>query len=245
MTKSDPSPISPAAPGRVYSTAVAGREGSLWSRTWGALAVLAFAVHLGAAVYEAAVIAPLWSLTPPESVAAWAKLDRRPDSSQLFHALAATIAITTAMAWISGVSERGWRRWWLSLSLACAGGLVFVVVMFLTPVERSLFGTAAIGGRDAAGVVALTGDWVRAAAMRMVLLLVGAWASYRAQIAGVRGGARAPVFEEDDAPTGGRRAREFSFGDEPDEEMSLGDDAMNPRERWVSSLPAGRRTAKK
>jgi hypothetical protein len=224
---------------------MARREGSLWSRTWGALAVLAFAVHLGAAVYEAAVIAPLWSLTPPESVAAWAKLDRRPDSSQLFHALAAMIAITAAMAWISGISERGWRRWWLSLSLACAGGLVLLVVMFVTPVERALFGAAAIGGRDAAGVVALTGDWVRAAAMRMAVLLVGAWASYRAQVAGVRGGLHVAVVEEDEAPSAGRRAREFSFGDEPDEEMSLGDDPGNPRERWVSSLPAGRRTAKK
>jgi hypothetical protein len=224
---------------------MAGREGSLWSRTWGALAVLAFAVHFGAAVYEAVVIAPLWSLTPPGSVAAWAKLDNRPDSSQLFHALTATIAITAAMAWVSGISERGWRRWWLSLALACAGGLVFVVVMFLTPVERALFGAAAIGGRDAAGVVALTGDWVRAAAMRMIVLLVGAWASYRAQVAGIRGGVREGVLEEDEAPSGGRRAREFSFGDEADDEMSLGEDARNPRERWVSSLPAGRRTAKK
>jgi hypothetical protein len=218
------------------------REGSLWSRAWGALAMLAFAVHLGACVYEAAVIAPLWSLTPPASVAAWATLELRPDPSQLFQTLLALIAISTGLAWISAISERGWRRWWLTLALICAGSLVVVVVMFITPVERALFGTAAIGGRDSAGVVALTGDWVRAAAIRMAVLLVGAWAAYRAQSAG---GVRASVFEADEAPAGGRRARDFSFGDEPDEEMRLGDDAANPRERWRSTLPARRRTAKK
>jgi hypothetical protein len=218
------------------------REGSLWSRAWGALALLAFAVHLGACVYEAAVIAPLWSLAPPVSVAAWAQLEIRPDSSQLFQTLVAIIAISTGIAWISGVSERGWRRWWLTLALACAGSLVVVVVMFVTPVERALFGAAAIGGRDGAGVVALTGEWVRAAAFRMGVLLIGTWAAYRAQAAG---GVRASDFEADEAPAGGRRVRDFSFGDEPDEEMSLGDDAANPRERWRSTLPARRRTAKK
>ena len=218
------------------------REGSLWSRAWGALAVLAFAVHLGACVYEAAVIAPLWSLTPPASVAAWATLELRPDPSQLFQTLLAIIAISTGLAWISGISERGWRRWWLTLALVCAGSLVVIVVMFITPVERALFGAAAIGGRDSASVVALTGDWVRAAAIRMAVLLVGAWAAYRAQSAS---GVRASVFEADEAPAGGRRVRDFSFGDEPDEEMRLGDDPANPRERWMSTLPAGRRTAKK
>jgi hypothetical protein len=224
---------------------MAEREGSLWSRTWGALAVLAFAVHLGACVYEAAVIAPLWSLTPPASVAAWAALKTRPDSSQLFQALAAFLAIATTMAWISGISERGWRRWWLTLALACAASLVVIVVMFVTPVERALFGVAALGDRDQAGVVALTGEWVRAAALRIAALFIGAWASYRAQVAGMVGASRAYANDADEVPRAGRRARDFSFGDEADEEITLGDDAVNPREQWVSSLPARRRTAKK
>lgn len=221
------------------------REGSLWSRAWGALALLAFSVHLGACVYEAAVIAPLWSLTPPASVASWAALENRPDSSQLFQALAGIIALATAMAWLSGISDRGWRRWWLTFALACAGSLVVVVVMFVIPVERALFGAAALGARDSAGVVALTGDWVRAAALRMAALFFGAWASYRAQVAGLAGSSRAYKLDADEAPARGRRARDFSFGDEPDEEITLGDEAVNPRERWMSSLPARRRTAKK
>ncbi len=229
----------------LYSAAVTEREGSLWSRAWGALAVLAFAVHLGAAVYEAAVVAPLWSLAPPASVAAWASLETRPDSSQLFQTLVAIVAIATSMAWISGISDRGWRRWWLTLALVCAGSLVAVVVMLVMPVERALFGTAALGNRDAAGVVALTGDWVRAASLRMAALLVGAWAAYRAQVTGALGASRAYADDAEAAPGSGRRARDFSFGDEPDEEITLGEEAANPRERWRSSLPPRRRTAKK
>jgi hypothetical protein len=220
------------------------REGSLWSRAWGALAVLAFGIHLGASVYEAAVVAPLWSVAPPESVAAWAKLDVRPDPSQLFQALVAIIFVSTGIAWISGVSQRGWRRWWLTVAFACAGGLVFVV-MSITSIERALFGVATVGGRDAAGVVALTGDWVRTSAIRIVVLLVGAWAAYRAQAAGIGGRVRRTEREAGEAPVGARRARDFAFGDETDEDMSLGDEEVIPRERWMSSLPARRRTAKK
>jgi hypothetical protein len=224
---------------------MAEREGSLWSRAWGALAVLAFAVHLGAAVFEAAVVAPLWSLSPPASVIAWARLELRPDASQLFQTLVALIAIAAAMAWISGISVRGWRRWWLTLAFACSCTLVAIVVMLVTPVERALFGAASQTAHDSAELVSLTGEWVRAASLRMAALVVGAWAAYRAQVAGLVGARHAAVFEDDEAPEAGRRVRDFAFGDEPDEEMSLGDDARNSRERWRSSLPASRRTAKK
>ena len=67
----------------LYSRAMAAREGSWWSRGWGVVALVAFAVYLGAAIYEAAVVAPLWSLSPPASVSAWAALKIRPDSSAL------------------------------------------------------------------------------------------------------------------------------------------------------------------
>jgi len=222
---------------------MAEREGSWWSRGWGVIVLVAFAVYLGAAVYEAAVIAPMWSLTPPASVKAWAALDARPDSSALFQPLVAIIVVATSMAWISGISERGWRRWWLTLALACAGALAAIVVVMLMPCERSLFGAAALGDRDAADVVALTGEWIRAAAMRLAALLVGAWAAYRAQLAGMLGATSASALRE--APSTGRRARDFAFGDEVDDEVTLGDDAGNPRERWMTSLPRRRRTAKK
>lgn len=217
------------------------REGSLWSRTWGGIAVLAFAVHLGAAVYEAVVVAPLWSLSPPSSVSAWIATSPRPDSSLLFHPLVAVIAVATAMAWMSGLLERGGRRWWLTLSLACAGGLAFVTVSGIVPVENALF-TAGGPKVDEAPLVALTGEWIRASAMRLAALVVGAWAAYRAQLSPavsmVRASAAASASDR-------RRTRDFAFGDEGEDEITLGEEAPGPRERWRSSLPTRRRTAKK
>ncbi|MFN2426580.1 MAG: hypothetical protein ABR587_09070 [Candidatus Binatia bacterium] len=229
---------------------MAAREGSWWSRGWGTIALVAFAVHLGAAVYEAAIIAPLWSLSPPQSVSAWAALQERPDSSGLFQPLVAVIVIATLMAWIFGLAERGWRRWWLTLALGCAAALAAVVVMHVMPCERALFGAAALGDPGSAMLIALTGEWIRAAGFRLAALLVGAWAAYRAQLAGMLGQAPAAALRRAagasaDGASASRRTRDFAFGDEAEAEMSLGDETANPRQRWQDSLPSRRRTAKK
>jgi hypothetical protein len=229
---------------------VASREGNWWSRSWGAVALAAFAVHLGAAVYEAVVIAPLWSVDPPKTVTAWNALALKPDSSTLFEPLVAVLVVATSMAWMSGIGTRGWRRWWLTLSLLAAGGVAATTLLFVMPAERELFGAGALAG-NAATIIAWTGDWMRAALMRMGALLVGMWSLYRAQLSGTSSSAERVAGEESLAqtPPGGasrlRRAREFSFGDEPDSEISLGDEAENPRQRWRRSLPGHRRTAKK
>ena len=225
------------------------REGSWWSRAWGVVAVMAFAVHLGAAVYEAVVIAPTWSLDPPKSVIAWVALAARPDSSTLFHPLTAVIVVASVMAWLSGIATRGWRRWWLTLMLIAAGALAAITVVVMLPCERELLRAAALGDDDSARIIAQTGDWMRAAASRLGALLVGAWAGYRAQLAGMLAeqpsGAMGEEFSGDlpAAPAG--RSREFLFGDEEQPEIVLGDEALNPRERWRRSLRGRRRTAKK
>ena len=231
------------------------REGSWWSRSWGALALAAFAVHLGATVYEDAVIAPLWAGDPPASVSAWNALAPRPDSSSMFEALAAIIVVTTAMSWMSGISVRGWRRWWLTLALASAGALAAITVLLVMPAERWLFGAGAVTG-SAAAVAAWTGDWLRAAAMRLACLVVGTWCAYRAQRT-VGAYTQDLSFEDDDfaaddfadvpaAPAGRpRRVRDFVFGDEPGPEITFGDEAENPRQRWRGSLQRRRGTGKK
>jgi hypothetical protein len=223
------------------------REGGLWSRAWGALALMAFAIHLGATVYEDAVVAPLWMIDPPGSVTAWNGLALRPDGTSFFQALTAIVCVTTAMAWMSGLGSRGWRRWWLTLALVCAGGLAAVTMLYLMPAERWLFGAGALQGNDAA-IVAWSGDWLRASAMRLALLIAGAWAALRAHASM----APARTFElgEVDEPfvagqAGPRRKREFVFGDERDAEITFGDEPANPRQRWRDSLPRTRRTAKK
>jgi len=228
------------------------REGNWWSRAWGVVSVAAFAVHFGAAVYEAAVIAPLWCLDPPKSVSAWLTLAHRPDSSALFHPLGAVIVVATAMSWISGLTTRGWRRWWLTLAFAAAAAFAATTVVLVMPCERQLFGAVALGDADGARIVALTGDWIRAAAFRLAALLVGFWAAYRAQVAGMVAdlptAQRAADFELGPVERGRgatSRGHEFSLGDDGRPEVALGDEASNPRERWRGSLPARRRTAKK
>src|SRR5258708_1888345 len=124
-------------------------EGSWWSRAWGAVALTAFATHFGASVYEEAVVVPLWIVDPPKSIAAWNALMLKPDSSMLFQALVAIIVIATSISWMSGITTRGWRRWWLTLALACAGALAAVTWLFVMPAERWLFGAGALGGNEA------------------------------------------------------------------------------------------------
>lgn len=228
---------------------MATREGSGWSRTWGAVAMLAFALHLGAALYELVVVFPLWSADLPKSAAAWAAMTSRPDSSRLFTPLVIAIVFSTAMAWISGLFTRGWRRAWLTLALAAAGATVMIAVTEVSPVERELFGPAALGDGNGALVVGLAGDWIRVSAMRMAALAAGAWFAWRAQAT-----TSAPGFARDAEPLpggraegrrGARRPREFSLGDLAEPEISFGDDSPNPRRQWQGSLPARRRTAKK
>lgn len=226
---------------------MAAREGGWWSRAWGGLSLLAFAVHLGATVYEDAVVAPMWMADPPKSIAAWNALSIRPDGTSFFQSLVAIAVVSTAMAWMSGLSSRGSRRWWLSLALACSVGLAAVTMLQVMPAQRWLFGAGALQGNDAA-IVAWSGDWLRASAIRAAVLLVGAWAAFRAHasVGPLRGFVAAEL--QDEPSLGGarpRRTREFVFGDEQGPEITFGDEAANPRQRWRGSLPRSRRTAKK
>lgn len=228
------------------------REGNWWSRGWGVVAVLGFALHLGAGVYDAALVAPLWSLDPPQSVRAWLTLTSKPDPAVLFDPLLAIIVVSTLMSWISGLTTRGWRRWWLTLVLIAAGGLAAIVVALLTPCERQLFEVAAQPDANPAVVAALTGEWMQWTAARLAVLLFGFWAAYRAQLAGMLADLPDGPSGRGDGPTStgrgakrGLRRNEFAFGDEEDSEAEPPQKAMSAREAWKKSLPARRRTAKK
>jgi hypothetical protein len=228
------------------------RGGSWWSRTWGLVALVAFALHLGAALYEATVIAPLWTSSPPDSVTAWASSPLRVDSSGLFHPLVSLLLTATTIAWISSLTTPGRRRWWLTLAEGCALGLAWIVIVDLIPLERGLFSAAAVLERAAVGadpaVVASTGDWVRAAALRLAALTLGAFAAHRAHLAGLPAGVATAGVDDDfvfpaaRAERGrrsatGRPARDFSLGDDEDEEEFVVDEAAAPRSRRDKTSP--------
>ena len=228
------------------------REGSWWSRTWGWVALVAFALHLGAALYEATVIAPLWTSSPPDSVSAWAASPLRVDSSGLFHPLVSLILTATTIAWISSVTTPGRRRWWLTFAEGCALALAWVVVVDLIPLERGLFSAAAVGDRVAAvgdaALVASAGDWVRAAALRLAALALGAFATHRAHLAGLpAGGAAAELDDEFVFPAArdergrrspaGRPGRDFSLGDDEEDEAFVVDEVVAPRSRRDKTAP--------
>lgn len=215
--------------------------------------MLGFAMHLGAALYEAMVVAPMWSASPPKSITSWAMLANRPNSAALFHPLAGVIVVAMLLAWVSGVTVRGWRRWWLTLALAASAALVAVTFLMVLPCERLLFGSVALGDGDAPTLIALTGEWIRAAALRFAVLLVGAWATWRAQLAisaatanaSASRGAALPEYSLGRAAAKTRHGREFSLGEPRERDIVLGEEAANPRDRWRGTLPRGRRTAKK
>ena len=237
----------------LYSAVMSRREGSGWSRTWASVAMLAFALHLGAALYELVVVYPLWSHDLPKSVAAWTAMNARPDSTRVFTPLVVAILFSTGMAWISGITTRGWRRGWLTLALLAAAGSAQLTWLQVLPVERELFGPAALGAGTEAIVIGLTGDWIRWSAIRLVVLLAGAWLVWTAQLSGGvsdsgRGTAPLPEPGPDRRGSGRgkeRRRPEFSLGDLAEPEVSFGDETPNARDQWRRSLPPRRRTAKK
>lgn len=213
------------------------------------MATLAFALYLGAALYDLVVVWPLWGSDLPKSAAAWAATSARPQPMRLFTPLATAILFSTTMAWISGITTRGWRRAWLTLALFAAAATAQVTWMQLLPVERELFGPAALGSGTDALVMGLAGDWIRWSAIRVAVLLAGAWTAGMAQLSGgaVEASSGRPPTREA-APPGRARKRdspEFSLGDLAEPEVSFGDEAPNPRDQWRRSLPPRRRTAKK
>lgn len=229
-----------------------------WSRAFGALSTLAFALLLGAAAYDAVVVAPLWLASPPASVRAWAALPTRPESSSILHPLLVALVFTSTMAWISSLLQRGSRRWWLTASTASAMAAAAITMLGVAPCERDLFGAGGLGGTGDAALVALAGDWIRAAAARGAALLVGAWCALRAHASPLpvtvtyaarsgpaRAGQRPARAGSPSASRGGSRAaRDFAFGDEDDDD-SFAQEGPAPRDRWRGSLGGRRRTAKK
>jgi len=209
-----------------------GQISSRWSRLWGAVSATAFWLGLGAALFDAAVIAPLWMAAPPASVRAWADLAVRPEPERLFVPFAAVLALTTLLAWLSGLRVRGSRRWWLTLATLAAFCVVWACAVELGPIERSL---ASAPARDDLDLLGLAEQWLHWSLFRLGALTAGSYAAHRGHLAQFlarcqrtgltnqtnpgggyvqRGPGPITIAQERPSPRRGRRREDFIWSDD-------------------------------
>jgi len=140
---------------------------SLWAL------VVAMGFQIGAGVYEARVLVPLWSSAPPESVIAFQKQPLRPDSGPRFWIIVTPLVglislLNVIVAWGSTGPQ---RLWWL---LGAGTSLVVVIVTFAFFVPILVRDLPRAGELPPAVVATKVRWWVRLNWVRVVVLLA-AW----------------------------------------------------------------------
>ena len=91
------------------------------------LLVVAVGIEIGAGIYEARVLVPLWAGAPPDSLLAYNVQELRPAPGQQFWIVSTPLVgllglANLVAAWRSRMSK---RAWWV----AGAGGVVGIVVL--------------------------------------------------------------------------------------------------------------------
>lgn len=137
------------------------------------LSVLVLGVHLGAAVYEAVVVAPLWTGNPPESVRGFnpiAEFAVEPLSYKL--PAVAVLAVVSVGLLLIGIAKGAGRAWAL---LAGALGLVLVAVtiFYAFPILRRTIVTNGAGLTDDQ-IVEQVRAWLLWSRLRIGMLII-AW----------------------------------------------------------------------
>ena len=147
------------------------------------IAVLGWAVALGAKLFDLVVVAGAWSASPPASFALLPYGKRYPiDPGDFFIPLSVLVAVGSVGALIAGWKSSV-RRWlWISL-------IMFLIIWALTPtifwpMIHQLYGTA-IGRVTAtdAESIQLARRWLVWDSFRLVVIAVGFIASVRAMSA--------------------------------------------------------------
>lgn len=170
----------PAAPALAYPDGMTSLNRAL---LW--LFVVVLGIGVGAGLYEAIVIMPLWSVSPPESVWEWHDLlaadsPYAPRAGERFwifvspaRALLALAVLVTALR--VRVPHRAWQMAACLITLA----LFAIAVAWLIPVSAELFGS---GSRQlsAVDVVSKAQTWVRLNYLFQVLGLAAFLAALRA-----------------------------------------------------------------
>ena len=149
-------------------------EISLW------VLVISLGILIGATIFEAIVITPLWAGSPPESVRGWNENPRYAiENGKFFVLIVLPLLISSLASLISGWNQPSPRRKWLIVAAVCtligfvATGSFFVPILTETIFVRG-------EGLSDAQIVEKVSTWVTYNWGRMALQTFGWLAALRA-----------------------------------------------------------------
>jgi hypothetical protein len=144
------------------------------SRALLALIVAALGFEIGAGLYEALVLVPLWSGEPPDSIVTYNLQALRPEPGLHFWIVSTPLVGALALANLiaSWRSRSPHRAWWL-MGSGAALAVVVVTFLYFVPEISAFSAVATVATPDLATRVSrwVFLNWVRAA------IYLGAWVS--------------------------------------------------------------------
>jgi hypothetical protein len=145
------------------------------------LFVIALGLDLGAGIYEARIVVPLWVGGLPETLAAGDPYGRVAiDAGIRFWAyVTSTVAVLAVAALVAGIATPAAPRAWRTFAALCELAVVATTLLYFRPTLVRLFmGHGA--GLTADAIRATARRWVMLSRVRIVLSLVAWWAALRA-----------------------------------------------------------------
>lgn len=128
--------------------------------------VIAMGIGVGAGLYEARVITPLWSASPPESVAGWrALLAANPQyaphgGDDFWVFVTPTRALLGILLLVTATRVTGQHRQWRLVAGVLTLALFAIAALWLIPTSQALFASEG-PPLSPDRIVALTRDYVR------------------------------------------------------------------------------------
>ena len=142
--------------------------------------VVSLGILIGATVFEALVITPLWAGSPPESVRGWNENPRYAIEGGIFFGLIAPALLLSSLAsLIAGWKMPRKRRKWLVAAVICTFIGFVATGLFFVPILRETIFTRGAGLSDAE-IVEKVNSWVTYNWWRMAIQTVGWLAALRA-----------------------------------------------------------------
>ena len=135
------------------------------------VSVIIWGIWCGGQVFNELMTIPLWSASPPESLKVYAELPSKGGAPffPIFNPLFVVLAIAAAVAaWKSARRSRKWLL--LSVAIAIA---VFLSLIYLAPLVRSMFEHSIAGDLPAADIVAGVERWKLGNRVRLIIELLG------------------------------------------------------------------------